>query len=98
MGLRLEDIKICVNSNNAEDVVVLDKTKVEALTAFYRQYYNTHREEHTNLFEGIIQMLDDLHEMNCQMGIVTNKGTNGLVHGLDKFDMKDYCIIIIKSH
>jgi|APSaa5957512535_1039671.scaffolds.fasta_scaffold85308_2 hypothetical protein len=29
MGLRLEDIKICVNSNNAEDVVVLDKTKVE---------------------------------------------------------------------
>lgn len=81
----------------SEQMENLDPTKVEALSDFYRDYYNKHREEHTNIFEGIIQMLEGLHDFGSQMGIVTNKGTGGLNHGLEKFQIKDYFKIALSK-
>jgi pyrophosphatase PpaX len=80
-----------------EQMAGLDINRVDELTEFYRKYYNEHRDDHTNLFEGIIEMLDKLHEMGCQMAIVTNKGNNGLEHGLNKFSMKDYFRIALSK-
>ena len=80
-----------------EQMASLDPDRIEELSDFYRQYYNTHKDQHTNLFDGILEMLDALHEMGCQMGIVTNKGTSGLNHGLDKFQMKDYFKIALSK-
>jgi pyrophosphatase PpaX len=80
-----------------EQMASLDPERIEELSDFYRNYYNTHKDQHTNLFDGIIEMLDELHGLGCQMGIVTNKGTSGLHHGLDKFNMKDYFKIALSK-
>lgn len=73
-----------------EQMADLDHERVEELSSFYSQYYREHRDEHTTIFDGIIDMLDELHALGCEMAIVTNKGTSGLEHGLELFDMKDY--------
>ncbi len=79
-----------------EQMATLDPNRVEELCNFYSKFYREHREEHTTIFEGIIEMLDTLHK-TCQMGIVTNKGTGGLEHGLDKFNMKNYFEIALSK-
>jgi len=81
----------------AEQMYDLDPSRVEELTDFYRAYYKQHREAHTNLFDGIMDMLDQLHEGGRLMGIVTNKGASGLEHGLNKFQMKDYFKIALSK-
>lgn len=80
-----------------EQMAELDEHRAEELANYYSQYYREHRDEHTNIFEGIIEMLDHLHVAGCQMGIVTNKGTSGLEHGLEKFKMKDYFKIALSK-
>ncbi|MBN2794980.1 MAG: HAD-IIIA family hydrolase [Clostridia bacterium] len=80
-----------------EQMATLDESRVDELARFYSDYYREHRDEHTTIFEGIIEMLDALHQNNIQMGIVTNKGTVGLQHGLEKFKIKDFFKIALSK-
>lgn len=80
-----------------EQMSDLDATRVDELCQFYSSYYRRYRDDHTLIFDGIIQMLEQLHQMGCDMGIVTNKGESGLEHGLDMFDMKDYFKIALSK-
>lgn len=79
-----------------EQMAELDPGRVEELCNFYSAYYREHRDEHTTIFEGILEMLEALHK-TCKMGIVTNKGTSGLEHGLDLFNMKNYFEIALSK-
>ncbi|MBI9012559.1 MAG: HAD-IA family hydrolase [Clostridiales bacterium] len=79
-----------------EQMEELDPSRVEELCNFYSAYYREHRDEHTTIFEGILEMLEELHK-TCKMGIVTNKGTSGLEHGLDLFNMKNYFEIALSK-
>lgn len=73
-----------------EQMKTLDKERVDELSTFYANYYEEHRDEHTKIFHGIHDMLDDLKALGIQMSIVTNKGRGGLEHGLDMFDLNGY--------
>ncbi len=68
----------------------LDEEHAEEMDAFYRTYYRARRDTYTKEFDGIREMLDSLLEMGMKMGIVSNKGTPGIEHGLTAFDMHKY--------
>ncbi len=68
----------------------LDDAHGDEMEAFYRTYYRERRDEYTKEFDGIREMLDTLLEMGIKMGIVSNKGTPGIQHGLTSFDMHKY--------
>lgn len=80
-----------------EQMAELDESRVDELSHFYSTYYREHRDEHTSIFDGIIDMLETLHDSGFKMGIVTNKGTSGLEHGLEKFQIKDYFPIALSK-
>lgn len=68
----------------------LDPNHAEEMDAYYRSYYRERRDEYTKEFEGIRDMLDSLYGLGLKMGIVSNKGTAGIMHGLTSFDMHKY--------
>lgn len=73
-----------------EQMKTLDPTRVDELCEFYSGFYRKHRDEHTTIFEGIKEMLDDLIKLGFKLSIVTNKGVSGLEHGLEMFGLEDY--------
>ncbi|WP_430884590.1 HAD family hydrolase [Fusibacter sp. JL216-2] len=68
----------------------LDPEHAEEMDAYYRTYYRARRDAYTKEFDGIREMLDTLLEMGLKMGIVSNKGTSGIEHGLTSFDLHKY--------
>lgn len=73
-----------------EQMMDLDPERVDELSEFYSDYYRKHRDEFTTIFDGIKEMLDELINLDCKLAIVTNKGTGGLEHGLEMFQINDY--------
>lgn len=67
----------------------------EQLDAFYRAYYREHRDSKTKIFSGIKAMLNELGLLNCRLGIVSNKGTSGILHGIERFDLHSHFEVII---
>ena len=75
----------------------LDPEHAEEMDVFYRQYYRARRDEYTKEFDGIREMLDTLLDMSIKMGIVSNKGTSGIQHGLTAFEMHKYFDVSISA-
>lgn len=93
--LTRDELQAILGKPLAVQMKAIDETQWEALDAFYRQYYRTHRDALTYAFEGIEEMLKALHEAGCKMGIVSNKGTSGIQHGLEKFGWESYFDAVI---
>lgn len=68
----------------------LDPDNWEAMEAYYRTYYRERRDAYTKEFTGIREMLEALKAMGIKMGIVSNKGSSGIAHGLAAFDLGQY--------
>lgn len=68
----------------------LDPVQYAEMDTYYRSYYRERRDEYTKEFDGIREMLDKFLDMGIKMGIVSNKGTSGIQHGLTQFDMHKY--------
>jgi len=68
----------------------LDPEHCEEMDTYYRMYYRERRDAYTKQFDGIRDMLDELLALGLKMGIVSNKGTAGIAHGLTIFDMHKY--------
>ena len=62
-----------------------DLENLEEGIAYYRNYYKEIRDEKTLAYEGVEPLLRILKQRGYQMGILSNKGPDGLAHGLDKF-------------
>lgn len=56
----------------------------------YKSYYRAHMDARTHLFEGVKDLLDDLAKMDIKVATVTNKGSRGVRHAFDKFDIGKY--------
>lgn len=56
---------------------VADHQLEEALMVF-NQYYGMHRNDHTRPYEGILPLLDRLHQAGKKIGLVSNKLNNDL--------------------
>lgn len=65
--------------------------------AYYRTYYREIRDEKTLAYEGVEPLLRILKQRGYQMGILSNKGSDGLNHGLDKFGYKGYFDVLVSK-
>lgn len=77
-----------------EQMHMIDETHKKELEAFYREYYNTHREAGTFLYEGFQKVFEVIHQDGYQMSILSNKSTRGICHGLEKFNLDQYFPVI----
>jgi len=69
----------------------------QELVASYKVYYRSHMDERTHLFEGVKSLLDKLFTKSIQMAAVTNKGSRGVQHAFDKFDLGKYFVAAITA-
>jgi len=69
----------------------------QELVASYKVYYRSHMDERTHLFEGVKSLLDKLFTKGIQMAAVTNKGSRGVQHAFDKFDLGKYFVAAITA-
>jgi pyrophosphatase PpaX len=73
-----------------EQMTHFSAERSQELVDAYRAYYRTHMDAGTHLFEGVKALLDDLAEKGIKMAAVTNKGSRGVQHAFDKFDLGKY--------
>ena len=69
----------------------------QELVEAYRSYYRTHMDEQTYLFEGVVNLLEELEAKGIKMATVTNKGSRGVHHAYVKFDIGKYFAVSIAA-
>lgn len=70
-----------------EQMAYLSEAEEASLVAFYRSEYRKVRDDLTKAYEGIDELLHQLKAMGIKIGIVSNKGRNGIDHGIELFNM-----------
>jgi pyrophosphatase PpaX len=73
-----------------EQMRFFSEERSQELVDAYKSYYRAHMDERTHLFEGVKDLLVKLTEMGIKIATVTNKGSRGVRHAFDKFDIGDY--------
>lgn len=73
-----------------EQMAFFSAERSQELVDKYRSYYRTHMDAQTHLFEGVKSLLDELAAKGVKMAAVTNKGSRGVQHAFDKFDLGKY--------
>lgn len=73
-----------------EQMEFFSMERSQELVDAYKSYYRTHMDARTHLFVGVKDLLDDLARMNIKVATVTNKGSRGVLHAFDKFDIGKY--------
>lgn len=71
---------------------------VNEMIEFYRDFYNRHRDGLTRIFNGVEDMLRSLSSEGVSMGIVSSKGTGGIRHGLEKFNLSKYFSVVLSKY
>lgn len=74
----------------AVQMAYLCDDQVEEMVDIYRESYRSRMTDEQVLFDGIKEMLIELYEAGYKMGIVSNKGSNGINHVLEQFDIGKY--------
>jgi pyrophosphatase PpaX len=69
----------------------------QELVYAYKIFYRTHMDSQTHLFEGVINLLDELAAKGIKMATVTNKGSRGVQHAFNKFDLGKYFAVSISA-
>ncbi len=65
----------------------LSVEKKDELVTFYRSEYRKVRDELTKAYEGMYETLVALKKIGLKIGIVSNKGRNGIDHGIELFQL-----------
>ena len=80
-----------------EQMAFFSTERRQELVDAYKVYYRAHMDERTHLFEGVKRLLDELASRGLQMAAVTNKGSRGVHHAFDKFDLGKYFSAVITA-
>lgn len=64
------------------------------ILAEFKEYYNKHCNDKTRPYNGIMEMLSQLKERGCRMGIVSNKADSA-VKSLNKMYFSDYVKVAV---
>jgi pyrophosphatase PpaX len=64
--------------------------KTIEMVEYYRKIYHERRDKKTYLFSGVAELLEKLDEIGMLMAIVSNKGSHGIHHALEKFNLEKY--------
>lgn len=74
-----------------------DKTMVEELINYYREFNHSHHEDYVTIYPYVKETLLKLKELGYPLGIVTTKVKDAVYIGLDLFDLTD-CFDVIIGH
>ncbi len=61
---------------------------VEEVREYYRAYQNAHCEGMVYAFEGVRELIDELHERGCLIGIATSRTTSSLRQYMKELDLE----------
>ncbi len=72
-----------------------DAAVADELLRAYREHNRLHHDERAQLFEGTGEALSLIAERGIPMGIVTSKGREIAMRGIDLFDLGQYFTVVI---
>lgn len=81
-GFTDEELEAIIGKPLIEQMSLLSEENAEELMAYYRAAYRLVRDEKTKAYPGVKEMLISLKAAGIKIGIVSNKGRNGIDHGL----------------
>lgn len=90
--------------NNILGLVITEQMKYLSLNNFdemrnyYRELYKSLQDEMSVEFPEIHEMLVTLKSLGCKMAIVSSKGKNGILHGIEMFKMTDLFDAIVGAY
>lgn len=70
-----------------EQMKILDKSRYSELIDYYFDIYSYELENHTDLFDGIEKLLNDLKKEGHNLFILTNNNTKDTTYALKKFNI-----------
>jgi pyrophosphatase PpaX len=82
-------LEVQIGSFNVENL--------EEAIDYYKNYYREIRDEKTQSYEGVEPLLRILKSRDYKMGILSNKGPDGLEHGLRKFGYEEYFDLVVSK-
>ncbi len=53
-----------------------DKSKLDTAISYFKSYYDLHSKDHTYVYEGIYELLNQIKELNLKIIVITNKDQN----------------------
>lgn len=80
-----------------EQMAFLSETEYASLVDYYRAAYRQVRDEKTKAYPGIEAMLSELKKAGIKLGIVSNKGRNGIDHGLKLLSLSQWIDVSISK-
>lgn len=81
-GFTSDELALIIGKPLIEQMAFLSEENAETLVNHYRAAYRLIRDEKTKAYPGIKEMLMALKAAGIKTGIVSNKGRNGIDHGL----------------
>lgn len=85
-----EEYELILGKPLGQQMLDLSSSHYEEMTEFYRQYYRANQESRTEIFDGVLDLLETLKNKGIKCGILTNKGRNGLEKGLKQYHIEGY--------
>lgn len=92
-----DELEVILGKPLVEQMAFLSETACDELVEYYRKEYRLIRDEKTKAYEGIREMLLALKEANIQIGIVSNKGRNGINHGMALLNLESLIDVSISK-
>lgn len=72
-----------------------DEKEINEMIEYYRAFNVPNHDSMVSAFPGSREILKSLHNRGLNVGVVSSKKTDLVVHGLELFKMKDYVDIVI---
>lgn len=92
-----EELELILGKPLVEQMAFLSVEKCDELVVFYREAYRAIRDEKTKAYPGVREMLARLKAAGIKIGIVSNKGRNGIDHGIALLELQDYIDVSISK-
>ncbi len=72
-----------------------DEKEIEEMIKYYREWNIPHHDEIVKVFDGAYDTLKTLHKKGYNLGVVSSKKTDLVIHGLELFKLDQFMDIII---
>lgn len=96
--LSSKELNSILGKHLAEQMKALSERNYIEMTAFYKEYYDSHKDSMVREFAGISDMIKELKNLGCVQAIVSAKGRGGILHGLELLGLSDFFDVIISSY
>lgn len=92
-----EELELILGKPLVEQMAFLSEEKCDELVTLYREAYRQIRDEKTKAYPGVREMLTSLKEAGVKIGIVSNKGRNGIDHGIALLGLEEFIDVSISK-